>query len=148
MPSIDRYMARLIALPLLSTLTIAAMLLVLPTLLMSLLWWMFSDLPGADAMEGVATLNLEGLTRLDTAGAWVLHDAQLRGVTLEALPAARRPLLDAVIAAWPTPDPPAPKSAAGWRQPVEAVGRAVAAAAGLMRSTSALPASISTPASA
>ena len=27
----------------------AAMLLVLPTLLMSLLWWMFSDLPGADA---------------------------------------------------------------------------------------------------
>ena len=89
-------------------------------------------LPGADAMEGVATLDLGGLTRLDTAGAWFLHDAQLRGVTLEALPAARQPLLDAVIAAWPTPDPPAPKAAGGWRQPVEAVGRAVAAAAGYL----------------
>ncbi|WP_231555354.1 ABC transporter permease [Paracoccus sanguinis] len=89
-------------------------------------------LPGADAMEGVATLDLGGLTRLDTAGAWFLHDAQLRGVTLEALPAARQPLLDAVVAAWPTPDPPAPKAAGGWRQPVEAVGRAVAAAAGYL----------------
>ncbi|MDO5642520.1 MAG: ABC transporter permease [Paracoccus sp. (in: a-proteobacteria)] len=88
------------------------------------------DLPDASALQGVARLDLGGVTALDTAGAWFLENAARQGVALGGLHERQQALMKAVAAAWPKPDPPAPPARRGIVQQVEALGRRVAGSAG------------------
>ncbi|MDO5657339.1 MAG: MlaE family lipid ABC transporter permease subunit [Paracoccus sp. (in: a-proteobacteria)] len=69
-------------------------------------------------------LDLSGLERLDTAGAWLLAGRAAKGVTLRGASAAQQTLLDRVTKAIPQPDPPE-TTLPFWRNMLENIGRSV-----------------------
>lgn len=90
--------------------------------------WTLADLPPDPA----ARLELSGLTRLDTAGAWYLAGRKAAGATLEGLSAPQARLLDSVTRALPQPEPqPAPDK--GWRRMLDSTGRWVVSALVFLR---------------
>ena len=88
--------------------------------------WTLPDLP-----EGGARLDLSGLARLDTAGAWALAERQRAGAQLEGLSEPHAKLLEVVTAALPRPEP-APQGHAGWRVLLARLGAHMAFLAGQM----------------
>ncbi|MFT4148834.1 MAG: MlaE family lipid ABC transporter permease subunit [Paracoccaceae bacterium] len=85
--------------------------------------WALPSLPaGADACS---RLDLTGISRLDTAGAWFLATRQKAGATLSGLPEAQAALLQTVTDALPRPDAPAP-GPTGLHALLERLGRRVA----------------------
>lgn len=80
--------------------------------------WTLAQLPP----EPAARLELSGLTRLDTAGAWYLAGRQAAGATLEGLAAPQARLLDSVTRALPRPDAQ-PATDKGWRRMLDSTGR-------------------------
>lgn len=67
------------------------------------------QLPSLPAgMASARVLDLAGLDRLDTAGAWYLARRQSAGTALEGLPDAHRALLKTVEKAMPAPEPEPP----------------------------------------
>lgn len=94
-----------------------------------LLVWSLPALPA-----GAATcqdLRLDGLARLDTAGAWFLAQREAAGATLTGLAPAHAALLDTVRKALPVPDPPEPE-ARGLRAVLERTGRLVVSGLGYL----------------
>lgn len=69
-------------------------------------------------------IELSGVDRMDTAGAWYLADAQAAGSRLDGLSAAHRHLIETVSKAIPDPEP-APVATPYWRQRLEDTGRRV-----------------------
>ncbi|MFC3570486.1 ABC transporter permease [Paracoccus sp. TOH] len=92
--------------------------------------WTLGRLP-AEA-ESAARLDLAGVTRLDTAGAWYLDQRAQAGAALEGLSGPQGRLLEAVAKARPQPDADSPPPA-GWRQMLEATGRWVVTALTFLR---------------
>lgn len=90
--------------------------------------WTLAQLPPDTA----ARLELSGLTRLDTAGAWYLAGRKAAGATLEGLAAPQAKLLDSVIRALPQPDPQ-PAADKGWRRALDSTGRWVVGALAFLR---------------
>ncbi|MCV2446727.1 MULTISPECIES: MlaE family ABC transporter permease [Paracoccus] len=80
--------------------------------------WTLAQLPP----EAPERLELSGLTRLDTAGAWYLAGRTAAGATLLGLAAPQAKLLESVTGALPRPDPP-PAPEPGWRRALDATGR-------------------------
>ncbi len=85
-------------------------------------------LAGQEA-RGAAVLDLSGVEHMDTAGAWSLarFAGRGQGVRIEGLSPRLQSLLDAVEAAMPRPDPPAP-APYGVREFLEDIGRRVTSA--------------------
>lgn len=92
--------------------------------------WTLGRLP--DGAATATRLDLSGLTRLDTAGAWYLSNRAESGARLDGLAEAQARLLDSVTKARPQPDPE-PAAAAGWRRLFEAMGRWVVSALVFLR---------------
>lgn len=92
--------------------------------------WTLGGLP--DEAGRADRLELSGLTRLDTAGAWYLANRAGAGAALDGLAEAQARLLDSVTRALPRPDPAA-DPATGWRRTLAATGRWVAAALVFLR---------------
>ncbi|MDO5620299.1 MAG: ABC transporter permease [Paracoccus sp. (in: a-proteobacteria)] len=73
-------------------------------------------------LERAARLDLSGLSRLDTAGAWYLAGRVAGGTQIQGLSDRHHALLDSVTAAMPQPEPQSP--AAPWpRRLLERMGR-------------------------
>lgn len=85
--------------------------------------WTLPELPA-----GGERLDVSGLTRLDTAGAWEIVHRQQAGVAIDGLTPGHARLVEVVTAALPRPDPepPAPRDL---RARLADIGRSVAAAA-------------------
>ncbi|WP_051071013.1 ABC transporter permease [Paracoccus sp. N5] len=90
--------------------------------------WTLSQLPP----EAPERLELSGLTRLDTAGAWYLAGRAAAGATLHGLAAPQATLLESVTGALPRPDPP-PAPESGWRRALDATGRWITGALVFLR---------------
>lgn len=71
-------------------------------------------------------LDLSGIERLDTAGAWYLSQCEKNGARLENMPAAYEDLYQSVKASLPQPDPPA-EPLIWWRDGLEKLGKRVVA---------------------
>ncbi len=82
----------------------------------------------ADQLGGAARIDVAGLERLDTAGAWFLLGREAAGAQVDGLSADHRAFVARVRAAVPTPEPqpPAPPL---WRHALESTGRVTLAAA-------------------
>lgn len=90
-------------------------------------------LPALPAGAGdVRRIELSGLTRLDTAGAWYLAQRRAADTVLEGLAPRQVSLLDAVAAALPQPDPAGP-GGSGLRHLLEQTGKRVVAALVFLR---------------
>ncbi len=74
------------------------------------------------ATPDTARIDLTGLRRLDTAGAWELVRRQAAGARLEGLADRHQTLIAAVRRSIPVPDS-LPESPPRWRQFIEAAGR-------------------------
>lgn len=88
--------------------------------------WTLPQLPAEAA--GARALDLSGLTRLDTAGAWYLSQRAQAGASLDGLSAAQAALLDSVEKARPQPDPDPTPMPTGLRAMFEATGRWIVSA--------------------
>lgn len=69
-------------------------------------------------------LDLQGLVRLDTAGAWYLTQCEKRGARLDNMPQAYADLYKSVKDALPQPDPPS-APIIWWRDGLEKLGKRV-----------------------
>ncbi|MDO5605638.1 MAG: ABC transporter permease [Paracoccus sp. (in: a-proteobacteria)] len=78
-----------------------------------------------------ARLDLAGLERLDTAGAWYLAGRSAQGVELTGLSDAHRHLIELVTKAIPVPDTPLPATPL-WRRFLGTMGAQVSDAAGYL----------------
>ena len=85
-----------------------------------LLVWTLAQAPQAKP----ARMDLSGLNRLDTAGAWYLAGRREAGTELAGLSERHGMLLEAVTAALPVPDP-VPGKEPRWRRLLEETGRQV-----------------------
>ncbi|MDO5706538.1 MAG: MlaE family lipid ABC transporter permease subunit [Paracoccus sp. (in: a-proteobacteria)] len=72
-------------------------------------------------------LDVSGLARIDSAGAWYLARARNAGAQLSGLTGQPAAFLDRIAAAIPTADPP-PPAVPGWRRMLENTGRAAVGA--------------------
>ena len=76
------------------------------------------------ALAQARRLDLSGLTRLDTAGAWYLARREAEGVELTGLGTDYASFYETIRAAMPVPDP-VPPAQPKWRQMVENTGKGV-----------------------
>ncbi len=97
----------------------------------ALLVWTLPQLPPA----GAPVIQTAALSRMDTAGAWYLAEAQQAGSRLEGLAPNHTRLLDTVTRAIPEPDP-VPPHVPYWKQCLEDTGRRVMDMLGYLRQLS------------
>ncbi|MBU3028905.1 ABC transporter permease [Paracoccus marinaquae] len=83
--------------------------------------WTLPTLPDG----AVPRLDLSGLSRLDTAGAWYLSRQQAAGATLSGLSERHAELLDTVAGAMTEPVPDPAPDMPRWRQMLDRAGRRV-----------------------
>ncbi|MFV0382790.1 MlaE family ABC transporter permease [Paracoccus sp. (in: a-proteobacteria)] len=84
--------------------------------------WTLPDLPAGAA--NASRIELSGITRLDSAGAWYLAGRRDAGASILGLDATQARFLEAVAKARPQPET-LPHAPTGWRALCEAVGRGV-----------------------
>ena len=89
-------------------------------------------LPRLPQDGGATRIDLSGLTRLDTAGAWHLARLRAEGARIDGLDEAQQALLDTVTKAVPKPEP-APPAMARWHAALDATGRRVVRAGVFLR---------------
>lgn len=94
----------------------------------ALVVWTLPQLPA----EPAPVLDVSGVDKLDTAGAWYLAEAQQAGTRLDGLTENHSRLIDTVTKAIPEPDP-VPPAVPRWRQFLEDVGRRVYGSLGYFR---------------
>lgn len=87
--------------------------------------WTLPRLP-PDAASA-RTVELDGVTRFDTAAAWYLAARRAEGIGLNGLSPEQQRLIDTVTAAMPKPEP-GPEPGPRWRVVLEAAGRRVVSA--------------------
>ena len=96
-----------------------------------MLVWTLPQLP-ANAADTAPRIDISGVDRLDTAGAWYLSDAQTAGHRLEGLTPGHTRLIETVTKAIPEPDP-VPPHLPWWQHVLEDTGRRVFGAVSYFR---------------
>ena len=97
----------------------------------ALLVWTLPQLPQNPA-DAAPRIDISGVDKLDTAGAWYLSDAQAAGHQLEGMTPGHAHLIETVTKAIPEPEP-APVPTPYWRQCLEDTGQRVLGALGYFR---------------